>query len=151
MFDAVAAPGRRDHLLVVDVDQARDLSDGGSVAADLIGVDDLRDIVFSQQPGQEGPCSVSITMPLKQNVEHEAVLVDCSPEPVSDAIDIRPHLVQMLPGTPSVFPVAQAFGEERAELDTPFAEGLVAELNAAPAQQLLNISIDGGTARRRAG
>ena len=70
-------------------------------------------------------------MPLKQDVEHEAVLVHRPPQPVSDAIDARTHLVQMPPGTPSGFPVAKLFGKEGRELDAPFAEGLVTHLNAA--------------------
>ena len=52
-------------------------------------------------------------------------------EPVSDAIDARTHLVQMPPGTPPGFPVAKLFGEEGRELDTPFAQRLVTDLDAA--------------------
>ena len=37
LFDDVVTPGGRDHLLGVDVDQARDLSNRGSVAAQLVG------------------------------------------------------------------------------------------------------------------
>jgi len=50
---------------------------------------------------------------------------------VPDAIDARPYLV----------PVAQFLSEEGAELDTPFAAGLVADLNAALVQQFLDISV----------
>ena len=64
---------------------------------------------------------------LKQDVEHEAVLVHRPPQPVSDAIDARTHLVQMPPGTPTGFPVAQSFCKQWTELDAPFAEGLVEE------------------------
>ena len=70
-------------------------------------------------------------MPLKQDVEHEAVLVHRPPQPVSDAIDARTHLVQMPPGTPAGFLVAKLFGEEGRELDTPFAQRLVTDLDAA--------------------
>jgi hypothetical protein len=86
LLNDVVPPGCGDHLLVVDVDQARDLSNRGSVAAELIGMDDLWDIVFSQQPGQEGLRRFGVPMPLKENVEHEAVLVNRSPKPVSNAI-----------------------------------------------------------------
>ena len=68
---------------------------------------------------------------LEGNTLHEAMPVYRPPEPVSDAIDGRAQLNQMPPGTPMGFPVAQIFGEEGAEFDTPFAEGLVADLNAA--------------------
>ena len=48
LLKQIVAAGRGDHLLVVDVDQARDLPDRGPVAAELIGVNDFWDIVFSQ-------------------------------------------------------------------------------------------------------
>ena len=54
---------------MVDVSQAGDLSNRGSVAAELIGMDDLWDIVFSQQPGQEGLRRFGIPMPLEEIVE----------------------------------------------------------------------------------
>ena len=63
-----------------------------------------------------------------------------------DAIDARTHLVQMPPGTPSGFPVAQVFSEEGSELDTPLAEGLMANLNAALVQQFLHVSVTQGKA-----
>ena len=118
LLNDVVTSGCGDHLLMVDVDQARDLSDRGPVAAELIGMDDLWDIVFSQQTGQEGLRRFGVPMPLKEDVEHETVLVYCSPQPMSDAIHARTHLVEMPPGTPSGFPVAQVFSDEGSELDT---------------------------------
>ena len=97
---------------MVDVDQARDLPNRGSVAAELIGMDDLWDIVFTQQPGQEGLRRFGVPVPLKQDIEHEAVLVHGPPEPVSNAVNARTDLVQMPPGTPTGFPVTQVFSEE---------------------------------------
>ena len=37
------------------------------------------DIVFTQQPGQESLRSLSIAVTLEEDVEHETVLVHCSP------------------------------------------------------------------------
>ena len=54
LFDDVVTPGRGDDVLVVDVDQARYLSDRSPVAAQLIGVNDFWDIIFTQQPRKEG-------------------------------------------------------------------------------------------------
>ena len=54
LFDDVVTPGRGDDVLVVDVDQARYLSDRGPVVAQLIGVNDFWDIIFTQQPRKEG-------------------------------------------------------------------------------------------------
>jgi hypothetical protein len=79
LLNNVVASGRGDHLLVVDVDQAGNLSNRGSVAAELIGMDDLWDIVFSQQPGQEGLRSFGVPMTLEEKVEHEPVLVHSPP------------------------------------------------------------------------
>ena len=102
LFDHVVASGRRNHLLVVDIDEARNLPDRGSIAPELIGKDRVWDIIFTEQPDQEGPCSVGISVLLKQDIQHEAVLVHCSSavkrgqprcsdqdEPVSDTIDAR--------------------------------------------------------------
>ena len=50
LFDDVVAPGRRNHLLMVDVDQARDLPDRGPIAAELVGMNDLWGIIFTQEP-----------------------------------------------------------------------------------------------------
>ena len=141
LLNDVVTSGRGDHLLVVNVDEAGDLSNRGSVTPELIGMDDLWDIVFSQQPGQEGLRRFGIAMPLEENVEHKTVLVHGPPEPVSDAIDARTHLVQMPPGTPSGFPVAQVFREEGSEFQAPLAESLVAHLNAPPVQQFLHVSV----------
>ena len=85
---------------MVDVDQARDLSDRGPVAAQLVGIDDLWDIVFSQQPGQKGLRRFGVPMPLKENVEHEPVLVHGPPEPVSNAIDARAYARPYAIGNP---------------------------------------------------
>ena len=126
---------------MVDVSQAGDLSNRGSVTPELVGMDDLWDIVFSQQPGQEGLRRFGVPMPLKEDVEHETVLVHGPPKPVSNAVDARTHLVEMPSGTPTGFPMAQFFDEERSELYAPFAEGLMADLNAALVQQFLHVSV----------
>lgn len=42
-------------------------------------------------------------------------------------------------GTPAGCPVARFLSQERAEIETLFAEGLVADLNAALVQQFLDI------------
>jgi hypothetical protein len=97
LLNDVVTPGRGDHLLVVDIDQARHLSDRGPVAPQLIGVNDLWDIEFPQQLSQEGPRRLGIPMPLKENVKHEAVLVDSPPEPMANTIDARTHFVEMPP------------------------------------------------------
>jgi len=139
LLNDVVAPDCGDHLLVVDVSQAGNLSDRGSVTPELIGMDDLWDVVFSEHPGQEGLRSLGVAVPLKQDIEHEPVLVNCSPEPMSDAVDARTDLVEMPPGTPSGFPMAEVFREKGFEVDAPLAQGFVADLNAALVQQFLDV------------
>ncbi len=119
---------------MVNVDHARDLSNRGAVAAQLIGMDHLWNVIFIQKASQEDLRRFSVLMPLEKNVEREAVLVDCSPQPVSNTVYARTHLVETPPGTSSGFPVAQVFSEEGAELDAPLAQGFVADLNAALVQ-----------------
>ena len=63
------------------------------------------------------------------------------PKPVSNAIHGRTHLVEMPSGTPTGFPMAQFFDEERSELYAPFAEGLMADLKAPLVQQFLHVSV----------
>jgi len=58
-----------------------------------------------------------------------------------DAVNARTDLVQIPPGTPTGFPVAQVFSEERAEFHTPFADRFMADHNAAPVQQFLNVAV----------
>jgi len=91
-------------------------------------MDDFRNIVLSQQLGQEGLRGFSLPASLKENIEHVAVLVHSPSEPVTDTINARTDLVHAPPGTPTGCPVAQLFGEEGGEFDTPFAEGLMTDL-----------------------
>ena len=106
MLNQVIATRCGDHLLVVDIDQPWELSDRSIIAAQMIGLNDLWDIVFTQEPDQKGLCSLSIAVALEEDIKHEAVLVHCSPavkraqarysdqdEPMSDVIDARTHLI----------------------------------------------------------
>jgi len=134
LLNNIVAAGRPDHLLMVNAIQAGQVADGGLVAPQLIRVDHLWDVIFTQQPRQKGFRCISVSVPLKQNALHEAVLVHTPPEPVSNAIHHRADLVQRPPGTLPRFPVAQSFCKQRAELDAPFANGFMTDHNAALVQ-----------------
>ena len=69
---------------------------------------------------QEGPRSVGISVPLKQDVQHIAVLVDHLSEPMSNAINSGADLVHQPAGTPLGFPLAQVIREQRTEFDTSY-------------------------------
>ena len=79
LLDQVVATRCGNYLLVVDVDQAWDLPDRSAVTRQVIGVNDLWNIVFTQKPGQEGLRGLGVAVALQQNFEHKAVLVHCSP------------------------------------------------------------------------
>ena len=79
LFNQIVAPGRGDHLLVVDVNQTWELPDRRPVTAQLIGVNDFRDIVFTQEPDQERLRGLGIEVTLVEGALHEAVLIHCFP------------------------------------------------------------------------
>ncbi|GGO36246.1 hypothetical protein GCM10008949_39860 [Deinococcus humi] len=110
-----------------DMDQARSHSSRGSVATEPAGMDDLWNIVFSQDQRQQGLRRVSVRVPL-EDIEHEPVLVHGPPQPVVGSANLDAPLVGRPLGTPPLCPVTQAFDEKGAELDAPLAEGLVAGL-----------------------
>jgi len=99
------ATRRGDDVLMVDVDQTGELPNRAPITPQLIGMDDLWDIVFSQQSGEEGLRRFGVPMPLKEDIEYAPVLVHGPPKPVSNTLHSRTHLVEMPPETPLGFPV----------------------------------------------
>jgi len=98
--------------LVIDALQARDLSDGCPVTAELIGVNNFWDVVSPQQLGQEDLCRFCVALPLKEEAPHETVLDHHAPKSGSSAVHARTDLVWIPPRTPTGFPVTRAFSEE---------------------------------------
>ena len=95
---------------------------GCPVAPELVGVHRERNTMFSHQPAEEGLSCLCVTVALKEDVQHSAVLQGGSPQPVGDASDIHMHFVEMPSGTPSGFPMAEALGEQVTEGDVPGAD-----------------------------
>ena len=79
MLDQVVTSCCGDDLLVVNFRQACDLSDRGPAACELVRANPVWDIIFTQKLGQEGLCGVGILVLLKQDFEHETVLVHRPP------------------------------------------------------------------------
>lgn len=79
LFNNVVAPSCRNHLPTVDISQPRDIPECGTLALQLIGVNNLWDGKLTQEVGQEGLRRFCIPISLKENVEHEPVLVDRPP------------------------------------------------------------------------
>ena len=79
LLNQIVTSDSRDHLLMVDIDQARNLPNRGSIAPELIGTDRVWDTIFSQKPHHEVLGGLSIAVSLEQDIEHEPVLVHCPP------------------------------------------------------------------------
>ncbi len=95
---------------------------------------------FSQQSLEEPLCSVRIAPGLNQDIEHNAILIDRSPEIVLHALDPNKHLVHV-PLVPRSWPgAAQATGESRAEFFAPASHGFVGDNDAALSQDQLHIA-----------
>ena len=91
-----------------------------SVAAQLIRNDHAWLMSGSTyQLTKEPHRSKSIPFRLYQDVEDNTVLIDCSPEVVSDAVDLQEHLVQMPFVSGSGSPSSEARGILFAELIAP--------------------------------
>ena len=88
LLNHIVTSGSRDHLLMVDIDQARNLPNRGSIASELIGTDRVWDIVFSQKPPHEVFGGLGIAVSLEQDIKHEAVLVHRPPQPVSNPVGV---------------------------------------------------------------
>jgi len=93
LLNNIVAPGCGDDVLMVDVSQAQKLPDGRPVTLELISMNDLWNVVFTEQTNQKCLRGLGIAVTLEEDVEHETVLIYCSPEPVSDAIDRRANLI----------------------------------------------------------
>ena len=78
---------------MVDVDQTWDFPDGRPVAPQLIGVHDFWNVVFPQQPDEEGFRSLGVVVALKEDALHQAVLVYCPLQPMPDAVHARTDLI----------------------------------------------------------
>jgi hypothetical protein len=144
LLNQVVAPGCGDHLLVIHAFSARELSDRGSVTPQLIGTNDLRNGVFTQQPLQECLRSLGIAVASQQDTLHETVFVDSPPQPVPCAIHCCADFSQIPSGTSTGFPMPQYSCEQRAECYAPLTKRLVAHLNAALVQQFLYVTVTEG-------
>ena len=79
LLNEVIAAGRGDHPLVVDVRQARDLPDRSAVTSELIRMNDLWNVILTQETGQKRLRSLRVTVALKEDIEYKTVLVDRPP------------------------------------------------------------------------
>ena len=141
LLDQSVAPGRRHDLDVLHAVEHGKCPHGRPRAPELVGVDDLRNLVLTEQSREEGSCGRRIPVGLEQDVEDGTVLVDGPPEPVRLSPNLDVHLVQKPPGTPPGFPVAQFLSQERGELDVPLPQRFVTDHDATLVKHLLNVTL----------
>lgn len=104
--------------------------------------DDAARLVFQsrQQTLEEALRCRRIPPVLHQDVEHDAVLVDCAPEVMQRAADPQIHLIEV----PDVAwlgpPSAELAGEVGAELDTPLPDALAGNGDASLGQHQLHVA-----------
>ena len=82
LFHEVVAAGGRDDLDVLRSAEHGEFPRGRPVAPQLIGVDDLWDVVLAQQADEKGLGRFSITVFLEEDVQHVPTFVNCPPQPV---------------------------------------------------------------------
>ena len=112
------------------------------VAAELISNNDARLASCApQQLAKEPDRGKPVPPRLHKDIQDDTILIDRSPEVVSDAVDLEEDLVQMPfvtgPGTPS----PQAIDILLAELVAPAPDRLVAEHHSTSRHYLFNIAI----------
>jgi hypothetical protein len=111
------------------------------IAAQFVGNDHARlSPGASQQLAKEPDGSKAIPFGLNKDVENNSVLIDSSPEIVSDAIDFEEHFIQMpfiaSPSTPSLY----ATSELPTKLVTPAPHRFVADQHSARGHHLFYIA-----------
>ena len=97
LLDKVVTTCSRNDLPVLDTVEYRDFPQSSSVAAEFIGMNDLRNVKFGQQSTEKGPSGLRIPMFLDEHVQHSAMFIHCSPEPMLDSADVNTHFIQMPP------------------------------------------------------
>ena len=114
---------------------------GGGIAAQLVRDDHTWSMASGPQQFPEKTHSrESITLPLHENIDHDSMLIDGSPEIVGNAVDLEEDLIQMpLVAGPSPTS-SQATSELLAKLIAPAPNRFIAEEHSAGSHHLFHIS-----------
>ena len=93
-----------------------------------------------QQAFEETLCDRAVPTVLHQDVQHDAMLVNCPPQIVQHAPNADEHLVQM-PGVSRLRPApTQPTGEVSTELQAPMPNAFVGHHHAALRQDQLDVA-----------
>ena len=79
LLNQVVTACRRSDLDVLHGVEHGKFSNRRTVAPQLVGVDDVRHVVLTEQPGEEGAGRLGVPVRLEQDVKHGAVLVHRPP------------------------------------------------------------------------
>ncbi|BDP43611.1 hypothetical protein DAETH_35800 (plasmid) [Deinococcus aetherius] len=144
LFDQiVTASGRHDLDVLHRVEHGK-LTQGCPIAPQLVGMDNLRHVVFPQQSLEERSGGLGVAVFLKENFQHGSVFVHGPPQPLFDTPHVHAHLVKVPPGTPTGFPVAEILSKEISEFEAPSADGLVGDGDASFQQKFLDVPVTEG-------
>src|SRR5215203_5005560 len=121
------------------LDARHDLPLCRTVATELISDHDTRRPALPlQQLAEQALGGALITPALDQHIEHDAVLIDRTPEPVLLAGDFEGDLIKVPFVSGAGQPPSDPVGERLAELQGPLPHALMADDDAACGQHLLD-------------
>ena len=94
----------------------------------------------AQQPSEEPHGRKTVAFRLDENVDHNTILVDGSPEIMPHTIDVEKDLVQMPFVARSRTPLPQAIGIPLAELVAPAPDRFIADYHTSRGHQFFHIT-----------
>jgi hypothetical protein len=114
------------------LDAGKQVTLGHALAPQLVGHDDPRHLLQTfQQASEEALRDFGIAAFLKEDVEHDAILVHGTPQIIPHALDQEEHPIHVPLVAGSRPPTAQAVGEALAEFPPPAPNRLIRDDNAS--------------------
>jgi hypothetical protein len=112
-----------------------------TVASQFIGHDHARHILKAfKQSSEESFGGPGITPGLNEDVEHDTVLIHCTPQIVVHALNPDEHLIEVPLVTGPRTAAAQSAGKTLTEFLAPAPDSLIGDDDATLGQQQFNIS-----------
>jgi len=126
---------------MLDVEQLRDLGLCHRIAAQLVGHDLARRLGASSQHSPEKPFgSRLVATLLQQNIELDAMLIDCSPQQIRLAAQRNEHFVKVPSRARLATRSLNTMRKARAEFIAPAPDCFVTDDHSALKQQLFNVA-----------
>ena len=122
-------------------DRRHDGAVGGRIAAKLIGDESpWLSVLTLQQPTEEAFCCAPVATGLKENIDHVAVLVDCTPKIVPATPDADEQFVQVPGVTQTSLAAFQVSGVPWPKLETLLADGFVGNRGSPLGQEIFDLA-----------